>query len=109
MVIVPQCECQYTPSPIHCTSSHTCSAGVYIKWKRSKDHSYSFGDYQKQYSDVSQNADEYALQGDQIDKIMHQSVRDAVTATLEDDNKDGTFRKVVVNSQHTGYIHLLPH
>lgn len=69
------------------------------------DHRYSFGDYQKQYDDddVSSSGDDFALDNELIDKRMHHSVRDAVMATLEDDDKDGTFNKVlylIVNPQH---------
>ena len=63
--------------------------------KQRSDQSYSFGDYQKQYGEVSPSADTFALKDNQIDKKMQQSVHDAVMATLKDDDEDGTFRKVM--------------
>ena len=66
-----------------------------MKRRNNQESSYSFGDYQEQYGDVSPSADAFALKDKLIDKMMHQSVHDAVMATLEDDDKDDTFIKVI--------------
>ena len=70
-----------------------CSAGVYVRKKRSHDGKYSFKDYLKQSSQVADTAEELAMDDCYVDKTMKISVRNALLASLEGD-KDDTLKKV---------------